>query len=95
MIPKGKSLGNCLTGALWLRWKFGGRLRGLLLQPHTPRHWVCVFPDGQVWHFGRVRNVFPWPFSILLFVGKYQRLDENRPNFGLDHLSDAVVEERI
>lgn len=78
MIPSTPRFGNCLFGALWLRYKFGGRLRGLRLREGGPRHWICVQEDGTAWHFKRIRNVLPWPLCYTVFWGRYERLDDRK-----------------
>lgn len=70
--------GNCLLGAIWLKVVYGGRIKGLRLKTGGPRHWVTKLPDGSVWHFRRVKDVWPYPLCLIAFWGILERLEGKR-----------------
>lgn len=68
--------GNCLCGALWLRARHGGKLRGLRVKSQMCRHWICVLENGEAWHFKRKINLLPWPMCDLFFWGEFTPLGD-------------------
>lgn len=76
--------GNCWCGALVLRLLCGGRIRRLRVRGRAcrPRHWICVLPSGEAWHFKRVARILPPPLDDLVFLGRYERLPPRRHERG-------------
>lgn len=67
--------GNCLTGALYLMWRYKTwKLRiitsGLFHMPH----FYVIDRNGNKWHYRLEYDVLPYPLTFFVFRGKFARL---------------------
>jgi hypothetical protein len=70
---------NCYLGALLIRRRLGGRVRSMKVKGWwRPRHYFCQTPDGQLWHFKRLRHILPWPLGYLLFWGRFENMTDRK-----------------
>ncbi len=65
---------NCMLGAVYLKLRFGGRIRRIRTKEGGPRHWICKLNNGEVWHFKKVKYVLPGLLKYVIFQGKFEPL---------------------
>lgn len=80
MIPTNPRLGNCYLGAWYLKRHHDAVSRKIRPKSGGPRHVICKLPNGEWWHFKRIRDVLPWPLNNVLFWGRFEMMERRDTN---------------
>lgn len=65
--------GNCLTGAIALMFlKRTFKIKMLFRSKIDIPHFYVTDKKGRKWHYEVVEDIFPFPFGLLLYKGKFE-----------------------